>query len=243
MKVAIAFWGIQRYLKFTYDSIKTNILNPIHEGNIEYDIYMHTYSLTSYVNKRANEKVSSITEIDNDQYIILNCKQINIEPQDDVTKEINMLQYRTHLDPWCSNYNSVDNFILAQYSKQKVTNLIRNSGIHYDYVIFVRPDCKYITKFDIRFLEFANDNTIVIPNFHLCGPFKFNDRFCVANPQTFHAYGDIFTHLKDISKREPLHSETVIGRLLTSKSIKFKYVHFPFRRVRHNNVVVDTDVK
>lgn len=243
MKVAIAFWGIQRSLKFTYDSIKANVLNPLHESNINYDIYMHTYSLNSYANKRANERVSSKNEIDNDQYLLLNCKQIIIEPQDDVNKEINMLQYRSHRDPWETNYNSVDNFILAQYSKQKVTELVKNSGIDYDYVIFMRPDCKYIANFDVRFFNYANDNTIVIPNFHLCGPFKFNDRFCVANPRTFHLYGDIFAHLKDISKREPLHSETVIGRLLTSRSIKFKYVRFPFRRVRHNNVVIDFDIK
>ena len=38
-KVAIGFFGITRSLKYTIDSIKTNILDALTKNNINYDLY------------------------------------------------------------------------------------------------------------------------------------------------------------------------------------------------------------
>jgi len=56
MKVAIGFFGITRSLKYSIESINKNIFDVFKENNIEYDIFIHTYFLKSYDNKRANEK-------------------------------------------------------------------------------------------------------------------------------------------------------------------------------------------
>ena len=136
-------------------------------------------------------------------------------------------------------YNSVDNFILAQYSKMKLTNMIENQKFEYDYILFMRPDCKYIDKISLDFFNLINNNTILIPNFHLYGPYNFNDRFCIANMNTYKIYGNIFTNLLELSKSEPLHSETIIGKVIDYHNLHVIRIPFNFSRVWFNGYEVD----
>jgi hypothetical protein len=231
MKVALAFFGITRSLKYTIESIQSNILDVFKNNTIEYDIFMHTYSLTNYKNIRTNE----CTDIyDNTEYKLLNAKYLEIDDQNTITKQIDMTQYRTHKDPWDTRYNSVDNFILAQYSKSKVVSMIHTTNIKYDYIIFIRPDCRYLQKFDMSFFDKVNDTTILIPDFHLYEPYKFNDRFCITTNATYKIYGDTFNLLLNISKKEPLHSETVLYKIIVAAKIDIIRVKFYFARIRCN---------
>ena len=69
MKVALCFWGLTRSLKYTIDSIKKNILQPLDDGDIEYKIFVHTFSFKSkYHNPRADEH--NLT-LDFDEYTLL----------------------------------------------------------------------------------------------------------------------------------------------------------------------------
>ena len=228
MKVALAFWGITRSLKYTIESIKTMILDSLKEANIDYDIYMHTYSMSSYKNIRTREIANAI---DNDEYKLLNPTHIVIEDQDAVKARLNLLQYRTHRDPWNSQYNSVDNFLLAMYSKSELTKMIKTE---YDYIIFLRPDVRYIDKFDPNWCTLATDNSIVIPNFHTNHTplIKINDRFAITTMKTYKMYGDIFDQLLPISRVRTLHSEEIIGKNLYDNKCKTIVAPFRFQRVR-----------
>jgi hypothetical protein len=238
MKIAIGFFGITRSLKYTIDSIKNNIFNILIKNNIEYDVYMHTYNLTNYKNIRTKENIND-EDIDNEEYKLLQPDFVEIDIQEDIKQKINLFQYRTFNDPWNTNYNSVDNFILGQYSKQKLTNMIKKQNFNYDYVLFMRPDCLYLESFKIDFFNLVNDNSIIIPNFHLFGSYNFNDRFCITNMNTYNIYGCIFDNLLEISKNNPLHSETVIGKIIFENKINVIRVKFNFSRVRFNGLKVD----
>ena len=133
-QVAIGFFGITRSLKFTRDSIYKNIFRRLRELGYGYKIFLHTYELNNYKNIRTKE---SSTNIDNEEYKMLNPDYFLIENQDLVIESINPEKYSTHEDPWNTNYNSVDNFILGQYSKMKLTNMIEQSQINFDiYYVF-----------------------------------------------------------------------------------------------------------
>ena len=56
-------------------------------------------------------------------------------------------------------------------------------------------------------------------------------------------YGDTFPHLLEISKKEPLHSETVLGNMLVKRGITFVYIPFHFIRIRYYGIKEDRDVK
>lgn len=240
MKIALAFFGLTRSLSHTIPSIRKNILNILIKNGIEYDIFLHTYQLKQYQNQRTNENVSIVN---NEEYKLLSPKYVQMDDQVNIKEKIKMAQFRTHPDPWDTNYQSVDNFILAQYSKTCVTNLIKGSKNNYDYIIYLRPDVEYITPFDMSYLKKVTDHSICIPDFHRYGPQSFNDRFCIANSKTYVQYGDTFPYMLEISKKEPLHSETVLGNMLVKQGITFVYIPFHFIRVRFNGVKEDRDVK
>jgi hypothetical protein len=186
---------------------------------------------------RTNENENNV---DNLEYKLLKPNYIQIDDQNKIKKEINTFLYRTHPDPWNTNYNSVDNFILAQYSKSQLVDMIDKTNCNYDYILYIRPDCLYIDNFCMNFFNIINDNTICIPNFHLYGPYNFNDRFCITNMKTYKLYGDIFKHLLDISKIRSLHSETILGLILVENyKLNIEYIKFNFSRVRINGFIND----
>ena len=193
---------------------------------------MHTYKfLNGYTNKRTGEINMNVN---NDEYKLLSPDFISINDQDEIKIKLNLTDYRTFEDPWNTDYNSVDNLILASYSKCQVTNMISNSNIEYDYIIYVRPDCKYLVDFDLNYLKYVNNNTICIPNFGLYGPYNFNDRFCICNFNNYKLYGDIFDKLLKLSKLMPLHSETIIGHIINEYKLNIYRIPFIFIRIRCN---------
>jgi hypothetical protein len=238
MKVAVGFFGITRSLKYTIKSINENIFNILKINNIDYDIYIHTYYLTNYKNIRTVEVIKD-EDINNEEYKLLNANYIEIDVQENIKIKINLLLYRSHKDPWNTNYNSVDNFILSQYSKLRLTKLIEKNKINYDYILFMRPDCLYINKLPIQYLNLVNDKSIIIPNFHLYGSIPFNDRFCICNMTTYKIYGEVFDLLLDISKNKPLHSESILGEIMCNNKLNIIKILFNFSRVRFNGNCVD----
>ena len=227
-KVALAFWGITRSLKYTIKSIKKNVFDELKIAGINYDVFIHTYKINNYVNKRANEKKG--TKINHNEYKLLNPIDVIISNQDDVKKNLNMKSYRTHKDPWKSDYETVDNFICAMYSKNQVTELIEKNGV-YDYIIFLRPDVKYLNKFDIKFFDIIDDNTICIPDFHNYG--NFNDRFCLANFKNGLLYGKLFQFMLLFSQFNSLHAEKFNNYYMRYYyKLDIKLVPFYFNRVR-----------
>jgi len=236
MKVALAFFGITRSLKYTIDSIHKSFFDVFKRKNIEYDIFLHTYNITNYCNVRTGEKVDD-KDINNDEYKLLNANYVETDDQETIKKKLNLKSYRTHKDPWKTDYNSVDNFILGSYSKFQVTNMIEKTGNNYDFIIFIRPDCFYFQDFNKHFFQYIRENCIVMPNFHLYGKHKVNDRFAITNMNTYKIYGKIFTELLEKSKKQPLHSESILGQHLHNNKIQNIKIKFKFARVRFNGLV------
>tara|TARA_Y100000996_G_scaffold365808_1_gene310736 strand:+ start:1405 stop:2157 length:753 start_codon:yes stop_codon:yes gene_type:complete len=242
MKVAVGFFGITRSLKFTLNSILKNVIRPLEELGYDYKIFLHTYELNNYKNIRTKE---NYTNIDNEEYKLLNPDYFQIEKQDLVLESINPEKYRTHTDPWETNYNSVDNFLLGQYSKMKLTNMIEKNQINFDYIMFLRPDVEYLHPLELSFFNNVINKNISIPKFGTYKPSKphFNDRFAITNQETYKIYGKVFDELFEISKKEPLHSETVLTKYLTENDIKYKYIWFVFKRIRIDGSVDPHDRK
>jgi len=247
MTIAICFFGITRSLKYTIKSIKENILQAFEENNIDYDIYLHTYKITSdYVNYRAKETTAA-NDIDNEEYKLLNPKYLKIDIQEIIKKKLELPKYRTKGDPWqntCSkNYNSLDNFILGSYSKFQVTKMVKNSNKIYDHVLFIRPDCLYVKKFNIDFLKFVNNGVICTPDFSLHSRYLLNDRMAICNMNNYWIYGNIFETLLYLSKKIHLHSETILGIILEKYNIKSKKIDYKFIRVRCNGELHKSDLR
>ena len=238
MKIALAFWGLTRSLKYTIDSINNNILKVLNDNSIEYIIYQHTYYFsTEYKNIRTKELND---KLDFDEYKLLNANYLKRDDQDKIKLNLNLQKYRSFPDPWRTNYNSVDNFILAMYSKKKVTKMIQKSKENIDIIMFLRPDVKYLRPFDINFLNIIN-NTINVPNFGIIN--NINDRACIALYKEAMIYGKLFNYIFEYSKNNKLHSEEFQYNILTKLNININYISFYFNRVRCNGLELINDYK
>jgi hypothetical protein len=239
-KIAIGFYGITRSLNYTIDSIEKNIFNVLKENNFDYDIFLHTYNLDEYKNTRANEEYTK--NIDNNQYKLLKAKYLKIDNQNEVKSILNLESYRNKPDPWNTNYESVDFYILGKYSQYSLTKMIENSKNDYDYILFIRPDCLYLDRLDVSKFNLINDNTILIPSFALYGEYRMNDRFAITNNKTYKIYGKIFEELLELSNKYPLHSETILGMILEKNNIENIKIKFNFARIRSDGKVAKRDI-
>ena len=131
----------------------------------------------------------------------------------------------------------VDNFICAMYSRQQLTNLIKESGEEFDYIIFLRPDVKYHKKFDLTYFNYVDSNTICVPDFHLYD--NINDRFCIATMPNGLKYGSIFKYMLPYSKQKKLHSETFHGYCIREIMKIALNISFCFSRVRANGNMLE----
>jgi hypothetical protein len=100
------------------------------------------------------------------------------------------------------------------------------------FIIFLRPDVKYIQPFDISFFNKNNATTISIPVFQSWGKYNINDRLCICNMENYKIYGKIFYKLLNISKKMELHSETILGMILLENKLLINRINFRFIRIR-----------
>tara|TARA_B100001287_G_scaffold138453_2_gene116594 strand:- start:4966 stop:5787 length:822 start_codon:yes stop_codon:yes gene_type:complete len=239
MKVALCFWGLTRSLKHTIHSIKKRILTVLTNKNIEYKIFIHTYHFNgSYINPRAQEYN---IDLDFEEYKLLNPDYVEIEDQDAIKIDLNIFKYRTHSDPWNSGYISVDNFICAMHSKKQLGLMVENCDEKFDFIIYLRPDVKYQTYFDVKYFSLVNKYTICTPNFHLFP--KLNDRFCILSYHNLKQYYSLFDKMYEYSLHFPLHSERFQYYIFINQyKWNIKYVSFFFNRVRANGLELN-DIK
>lgn len=235
MRVALAFWGITRSLKYTIESIKEHIFKPLQMENIEYKIFMHTYRMNEiYTNIRAKEKN---IRLNNEEYKLLNPDVFIIDNQMEVADNLELAKYRTKGDPWRNQYGSLNNFILAMYSKKKVTELISQSCFDFDYVIYLRPDVRYHSYLHSGLITQANEKSICIPNFQLyC---NFNDRFAICFKTNYKLLGNMFDVLYEYSLVTQLHSETIHTKKMKRDGIHVEKIPFYFKRIRANGMVMN----
>jgi len=235
MKIALAFWGLTRSLRYTMPSIQLRILDVLKKHGIDYTIFLHTYFVNSvYSNLRAGE--CGIV-LDNEEYQLLGAEYVRRDNQDDLKLGLNLTAYRKHPDPWDTKYEMVDNFILAMYSKKQLGLMIKESGCEFNYVLFLRPDVEYIVDLDVRWLPLATEKQICVPDFH-CFSFKFNDRFAITTQTNAIRYSTLFDSMLNYSRLRPLHSETINYDFVTRVlKLAVAYVPFRFNRVRANGIV------
>lgn len=233
MRIAIGFFGLIRSLRHTHTSIKDNLLKILEDNGHMYDIYIHTYDLKVLTNKRTHEKD---VILDVNDYKLLNPKDIIIDDQEEFDKSFNFSEIMKYGDAWkaCNdNFSSLKNLIRQLNSLKKLTLLISKKP-KYDMYIYIRPDLKIVTPFDINWLNLKNKQLATPAYFkHMGG---LNDRFVIGTFDNIKIYGsridEIYNFCK--SKKKPLHSEQLVRYVMEKNGIKNIDLDITLIRVRGN---------
>lgn len=245
MRVALCFWGLCRSTHLTIASIERQIFSVLRAAGIQYDVFVHTYSITRpYTNPRSGEYE---LQLRNSSWKLLQPKTAIVEDQDEVDKHLGLKQYRSRGNPWGDEvsqqeapWHSLDNHLRALWSLKQVTGLWKTSNESYDWIVYLRPDVRYLSPFDIRWLDQLGSKDIGCPDFQqLSGC---NDRFAVCQPSVAELYGTRLDKALEYSRQKPLHAETFLADTMSASGIQFRLVPFRFRRIRADGQPCPADI-
>ena len=239
--VAICFFGLTRSLEYTLDSIKENILTPLKNANINYDIILHTYNLDFINSKRSGEN----TKLNTEEWKLLKPDYYKIDNQDLFDKSYDYNYVKSFGDAWNTNFENTINVVRQFNSLQKVWKLAQSSKSDYDCYLFIRPDLKYTSKLDIsQVIEASNNNNVIYtPSWQKWG--GLNDRMALGDYKSMSKYANrldkISNYLETTNK--PLHAENLLKFVIQKYKIKNKDFKLIGKRVRRNGKINHLDLK
>lgn len=233
-KVALCFFGLTRSLKHTISSIEQNIFQPLRDNDVDFQVYLHTYDLTTLSNPRSGEKDCALDAnewrlLKPDSYEITNQTKFDVTGGWDKVKRFG--------DVFYDNFCSLQNLGRQLNSLSKVTTLWEESGIDYSAVLFLRPDLQYKDPLDVEMLHKVMNNSLeailVTPSWqqHLGG---LNDRFAIASPLAALAYGKRIERALEFceSLHQPLHSEKLVRFAARQSNLELSFTPMRASRVR-----------
>jgi len=238
MKIAICYWGMTRSTKFIYESHIINLYEVLKKNNIEYNTFMHTWETQNNVNI-IWENTSDIY-VDYQEYKFLNPDFYKIEKQWEFLKTLDFNNYfnKELYDkyggdtPYEWRPQLIMNHLCALESQKRVYNMVKETNIKYDFIIYIRPDVKILNLFDLNCLKIPFD--IIIPNYdHHEG---LNDRFAILPLNIALHYSTRIDEIIEFRKNN--------GRIVSEKYVKYivakyypnvKYIDFNMKIVRPNN--------
>ena len=177
-------------------------------------------------------------------YKLLNPKEIIIDDQDEFDKSFNYEKIMLYGNAWedsNDNFASLKNLIRQLNSLQKLT-LMLSKQPKYDMYIYIRPDLKIITPFDISWLNIKN-NQLATPIYfkHWGG---LNDRFAIGKFEDIQIYGSRINEIINFvttPKKRPLHSEQLVKFVLNKNKIKNIDIYITLVRVRADGTEAKRD--
>tara|TARA_B100001093_G_scaffold520232_1_gene613837 strand:- start:15179 stop:16093 length:915 start_codon:yes stop_codon:yes gene_type:complete len=225
-KICICFFGVMRSLKFTIFSIHNNIIKELIKHGYYINIYLHTYNLDIINNKRSNEKNIKLNVND---YKLLQPDFVKITSQRDFDSILNLSRYLIKGDPWPENPKvSLLNLLRQLNSLNIVTKM--HSHKNYLLYLYLRPDIKYLNKFDINIIKNYRPNEFYTP---IWGKFGgLNDRIGLGDKSTMIKFGNRIAHAANYSKTNKLHSETFLKNIMRGSIIKD--INLKANRIRAN---------
>ncbi len=246
MRIALCFWGLCRSTQFTVKSIETQILSVFTSKGYTIHTYVHTYSLyRPYTNPRAGEYN---LQLRNTNWKLLNPNSVQVDDQDDIDRQLKVSQYRSKGNPWASErtqdqlpWHTLDNHIRALWSLNQVTTLWERSNEEYDWILYLRPDVRFLTPFDIRWFERVGSAKLGCPDFQTIS--GCNDRFALCKPAVARIYGHRYHLALNYSRTKPLHAETFLSDTLQDAGCIPELLPIRFARIRADGQTCPADAE
>lgn len=235
MKIAICFYGLTRSLKYTLNSIKKNIFEVLSARGIDYDVYVHTYSLSVLTNSRSNEREVPLNP---EEYLELSPVDARIEAQEIVDTQMRHEMYTRCGDPWNDNFQSMKNIVRAYNSMSQVVDMVPSGK--YTRIMCIRPDCVYRMPFNVGWL---NTNAVIVPDFHHWG--GVNDRFLCGPEKPMRTLMKRYNYWKEMHETGQFktcpNGEYFLKYILRRKGITYVLVKFIFSRMRADGRICPLD--
>ena len=238
-KISICYWGMTRSTKYIFESHVKNLYDILKNNNIDFNIFMHTWETKNNTNIIWEHPCD--IPVDYEEYKLLKPDFYKIENQCDFLNTINFDNYfdkklydmyggDTHHE-WRPQL--IMNHLCALESQKRVYNMVLESSIEYDFILFIRPDVLILNNFDINC--FKNSFDIILPNYdHHEG---YNDRFAIIPFKLSLPYSTRIDEIIDFRKNNGrIVSEKYVKYIVNKYYLNVKFIDFNMKIVRPNGI-------
>ena len=229
-RVVIAFYGITRSLKYTIESIRSNVIEPARlVGDVT--LLCHFFKQATISNPRTSE----FGLLDLDEWKLLTPDFISLQEVDTATEDVHIQKLTPYGNAWEDNGESLRNVLRQMLSLQRVTAMISNHVQSADVVIFLRADMEYHDRFPMeKLIQSIHPYKVMIPFWQWSG--GLNDRFAICGRLSYQIYGSRVE--KSLAYCQcyfkPLHSERLLMYVLMRSPIQLAVTSMRATRVRFN---------
>tara|TARA_E500000318_G_C3568962_1_gene216941 strand:- start:7991 stop:8689 length:699 start_codon:yes stop_codon:yes gene_type:complete len=219
MKTAILISGIGRSIEYTFENLKSNLIDCWEDR----DVYV--FLGKSDVSEKARELFSTLDRC-----------EVLVKEEEKMDEEGIVL----HPSLFGPGHFCTPQSTLKMYkARSLVCDMMNNSGKKYDRVILSREDVIYSEPVNLS-IESLDMSKMWLPDWHhwLNG---YHDRFVVTNQDYISTYVKMTNHLREYQKEKGyVHSETTLrqhlDRNIGTKNIKTFFIEF--HRIRKNGEVL-----
>lgn len=225
--IVIAFYGITRSLKYTIESIRSNILEPARQAG-KVTIYCHFFKQHTINNPRTGE----VGRLDVDEWRLLSPDVSCIEEVDSAIEDKHMAMLLPYGNAWEDEGQSLRNILRQLISLQRVTQRVQQQSA-IDMVVFLRADMLYHDQFPFaQWVSTVRADTVMVPYWQWSG--GLNDRFAICGKEAFGCYGERIENAVRYCeiKSKPLHSERLLMFTLSASSLQLAVTSMRATRVR-----------
>lgn len=241
-RVWICFFGMNRSLSKTHESIEKNILAPLVQLGWPHKIvaaFMHVTG--SFSNRHSGEENVSIEVDSHEKLGISSYRRVEQNLFDD---NFDWDSVNAHGDAWGNDFQSTKNLCRALHSLEQVTEIWQGQAGPNDLFVYLRPDMIYHDPFP--FEEFAQklqrkgERLLITPEWALYH--GLNDRFAVMGRAAAEAYGFRLRNVAEYFEqiKSPLHAEKLLKFIAGQNHLRFRgnFTSIRASRVRANGMIV-----
>lgn len=159
-----------RSIKYTYESIQKNIIDPLNK-HFNVDVFMFSLLSRNNIIDVSEGRQGGMTKykVNNDDIYLLHTTDTQTEYQEDVDDIINLCEDNKYCEYIDLKKTQTKNFLRDLYQEEKCFRMIDN--YKYDVCVMLGPDF-YITKqinIDEVFDCMSNDNILYTTSYNDCG--------------------------------------------------------------------------
>lgn len=235
-RVALCFYGLNRSLRYTINSIHRHIFGPLFDGCVQWDVFAHTYSETTITSPHAGEFQSPIGG-SKEMTELLRPHRFTVTHQMDTDEELDI---RVYTGRGFAYVNVTQRNLLRQLkSLQLVTALWTPHATMYRSVAYVRPDLLFTTPLDVIAMIGAREGELYAPYWHR--HLGENDRFVFGAPSAAAIWGNRLVEAAVYAKRHRLISEPFLAWVLAKHNLRVRYTSMIAMRVRSGGEIYGLD--
>lgn len=241
MGIFIGFFGITRSLRYTIDSIRANLIDPIAAAGHTPCLYGHFHLPETITNPRSREFGAPA---DPNEACLLSLDACLVEPQEPALINAMLAAVRAYPDRFGDDYISARNLCFQLRSLDRLWGLMEPALNEQDWVLFVRPDLLYLDRISVPDLIARMQTAqcdLAVPGWHSWG--GLNDRFALANACAAKAYATRLQWLDAaLEACNGLHGESLLAFVALVEKLRVTTLPARAVRIRANGHPAPQDV-